>query len=377
MHVVNCRNVNDGLPAALDLLRVHGVREESRNGPVLRMPCPVSTVFARPMERVLFAPWRDANPFFHCCEAIWMLAGRDDLKQLTPYVKRMAEYSDDGGVTQPAAYGKRWRNWEVREGGTAYNWGDQLDWAVERLRKDTGDRRVVIQMWDPPTDKWAAQSGGKDVPCNLTMLPWISGGALRLTVFNRSHDIIWGLFGANVVHFSVAQEYLAGRLGLGVGTLTFISNNFHAYEATMPDIAADYNATRNPYSGLAFPFSDQPAIKPDVQPYSMWTDWAQLKTTDTDRERILQEDLRVFFEHGAVEAATKARWPWLRRVAVPLALAHQHWKGGRGEARYTGALEILERCAAPDWRLAAEQWVRRRYDRWKVKADDGMIHDQG
>ena len=94
MRIIEARNVNDALPQGLTLLHNRGEVENTRNGPVLRIPEPVATVLTHPCERVLFAPWRDANPFFHLVEAVWMLAGRNDLKQLTPYVKRMAEYSD-------------------------------------------------------------------------------------------------------------------------------------------------------------------------------------------------------------------------------------------------------------------------------------------
>ena len=101
MHTINARNAQQALPKGLYLLTKQGVREQSRAGEVLRFPGPVVTVLEKPQERVIFHPWRDANPFFHIVEAAWMLAGRDDLASLTPYVKKMAEFSDDGGVTQP------------------------------------------------------------------------------------------------------------------------------------------------------------------------------------------------------------------------------------------------------------------------------------
>lgn len=89
----------------------------------------------------------------------------------------------------------------------------------------------------------------------------------------------------------------------------------------------------------------------------------------------MQEDLRIFFEHGPFEAATKARWPFLRQVAVPLAMAHQHWKKNRGLDRYTGALEILEQCQATDWHMAAQQWIKRRETKFLKAQDDGVKHD--
>jgi hypothetical protein len=88
----------------------------------------------------------------------------------------------------------------------------------------------------------------------------------------------------------------------------------------------------------------------------------------------MQEDLRIFFDHGPFEAAIKARWPYLRQVAVPLALAHKHYRGVRGPDRFTGALEILSQVEALDWRRAAQDWVLRRQANWLRAQDDGVSH---
>jgi hypothetical protein len=386
MITITARNVNDALPQGVALLRRQGVREDSRNGPVLRAPCPVTTVYERPCERVLFDPVRDANPFMHLVEALWMIAGRDDLKQLTPYVKRMADFSDDGGRTQPGAYGERWRqHWyatdKVEDTDSSYTLRvlDQLNWAIRRLRTNPSDRRVVISMWDPGVDIPAADAGGKDVPCNLNMMPWVSDGRLHLSITNRSNDIIMGLYGANAVHFSLVLEYMAVRIGLPVGTMTVFSNNYHAYLADLPKVeTAGLASWAGPYvTGLVEPlpiFDDWDVSSPSWEKGREKHKEHLDVESDEQRERVLQEDLRVFFDHGAFEASTKARWSFLRRVAAPMALAHEHWRETRGEDRFLGATEILQQVAATDWRLAALEWVGRRHQRWVKAADDGVGH---
>ena len=99
--------------------------QESRSGSVIEFPSPVTTTYKRPEERVLFYKNRDANPFFHLFESIWMLAGRDDVKYLSNFNKRMEEYSDDGH-TLHGAYGYRWREYFLT---------DQLDWIVLHLKR--------------------------------------------------------------------------------------------------------------------------------------------------------------------------------------------------------------------------------------------------
>src|ERR1035437_10077843 len=111
MKVLEVRNVNDALAAGLQYLIAEGLPEKSRNGPVLVAPSPVTTVYLKPLERVLYSATRDANPFFHLMEgAVWMLDGRNDITFLVQFVKQFAAYSDDG-VTARGAYGHRWIHW--------------------------------------------------------------------------------------------------------------------------------------------------------------------------------------------------------------------------------------------------------------------------
>lgn len=138
MRVLTAMNPDQGLNIALDQVLTFGLAGESRNGPVLRFPTPVTTVWATPLNRVSYSEVRDANPFLHLMEAMWMLAGRNDVETMGFYAKQMLAYSDDG-VALNAAYGFRWRHHFGR---------DQLDEAVEILKKDPASRQVVVQIWD-------------------------------------------------------------------------------------------------------------------------------------------------------------------------------------------------------------------------------------
>jgi hypothetical protein len=344
MIVIDTTNAHSALPIALQLLYSKGIKEVTRNGPVLRMPTPVTTVYQNPLERLVFHPWRDQNPFFLCVEALWIIAGRDDLKPLTRFVKRMADYSDDGGKTQPAAYGKRLRGhfWADANDLESEKRLDQLEWVVRRLQANPGDRRVVLQMWDPEVDAAAADRGGKDVPCNLTLLPWVESGHLHLTVFNRSNDAIWGAYNANAVQFGTILEYLSLRVGIPVGTLTTVANNLHMYEVTAPP------------DGPNSEFTDYPllSITPAVLGY--------VGLSGNTVPRICQEDLAMFFEYKTHETQLKARSTYLRSVACPLVMAHEHYKAHTGMDRYTGAQEILRQMPGCEWRLSAQIWLQKR-----------------
>lgn len=358
MIVLSARNVNYALPQGITHLHAFGVREDSRNGPVLRELMPVTTVYEAPNERVCHHPWRDANPFFHLIEAMWMLAGRDDIATLQRYVKSF-NYTDDG-KTVPGAYGKRWRKWPSELG--SYSWGDQLDWAAKRLIANPGDRRVVIQMWDPAIDPERADNGGKDVPCNLTVLPFVTGDELNITVFCRSNDMVWGAYGANAVHFSFLLEYLAARTGLKVGRYYQVSNNFHAYFETAGDPQACWPVDWGPVD---------PYAMGAVRPLPLGSSEEHDLSTDKGSANF-DHWLKLLFDKGA-GAVSGSGWTFLDKVVVPMASAHEHYRKNKGEERYTGAQEILQQMpAGNDWLLAASEWVARREAKWRRAQDDGV-----
>src|SRR6202162_4336063 len=125
MKVIHARNVNDALPQGIDHLLTHCVREESRAGPVLVAPTPVTTVYSHPQERVLFSPARDANCFFHLFESLFYLAGRNDAHWLDQFVHDFSSRFAEEDGTLHGSYGHRWRK--------AFDF-DQLDAVVDILK---------------------------------------------------------------------------------------------------------------------------------------------------------------------------------------------------------------------------------------------------
>jgi thymidylate synthase len=357
MKVINVRNVQAALPAGLEYLDHEGIKRDSRNGPVVVAPGPVTTVYQKPRERVIFWEQRDANPFFHLFESLWMLAGRNDVGFLLNFVKRMKGYSDDG-KTLHGAYGYRWFhhfalvNDPGMEQEIKIQEINQLLSIINMLKRNPDDRRCVLQMWDPSVD---LGNGGRDVPCNTQAYFSISvDGKLDMTVCCRSNDIIWGAYGANAVHFSILQEFIASGVGVPVGAYWQMSNNYHAYLDTLETVKGLINV----------PLGDLVAAN-----YYAHTnrDFEPFPLMQTPVEQWLQ-DLHMFLEEGVVIGL---RDPFFRRVATPMFMAHRAFKENVGAERYTKALEILERCEAKDWRVAAEQWITRRMVKFERSQDDG------
>lgn len=329
MLVIRARNVNHAYVKGSQLLNSIGVKLDSRNGPVLEAPEPVSTIYMAPKERILWDEQRDANPFFHFFESLWMLAGRNDVAFPTQFVKRAGDYSDNG-ITLHSAYGYRWLG----------QWSDQLTTIVDMLRRDPLSRRCVLQMWHSELD---LGTSSKDLPCNVMAHFQVRGGSLLMTVFNRSNDMIWGAYGANVVQFSMLQQYLAERIGVGVGPYTQVSNNFHGYVGEWQKKGLDQ------YSSLS-----EPTI---WDPYSAGTVMSHfLGAWDEEPWDRASRNFFDWADAGTARPILMGHEFW-DRVAVPLFMAHRAWKN---TSTAEESLPYLDLCMASDWSLAGRRWIRRR-----------------
>lgn len=339
MQVITVRNVHQALIEGLRLFQQYGEVRDSRNGKVVYIPGPVTTEYTRPTERVLFWAARDANPFFHFFESLWMLAGRDDAAFVSRFAKQMTEYSDDG-ISLHGAYGRRWRKfWSM----------DQLTIITQRLIKDPNDRRCVLTMWNPLSD---LNYDSKDIPCNTHV--YFSRnilGRLDMTVCCRSNDMIWGGYGANAVHFSVLQEWMAAAIDCKVGRYWQISNNYHAYLHIITPLT-ERLLTRETEDLDYNPYSTQ-----IVQPTKLVQGGAQQWLEDCER---FCKDRNASFKD-----------PFFYNVAEPLWSAHLFYK----EKRYDEALKYVDKCTSSDWRLACSQWIERRQAAHERAKDDGPTYE--
>ena len=385
MHL-KTRNVNTALQALVELFANGPVeshqstnyptvrRTTSRNGRVLVIDEPVTVTYTHPRERVLFNAVRDANPFFHVVEALWMLAGRNDVALPAYYVKRMAEFSDDGR-TLNGAYGYRWRQhqtdiYDDTKGPDPLE-VDQLNILVNHLKANPDSRRAVLSMWNVEDDLLKIDNS-KDVCCNLNVMfslryigleqmtfretrdnPLVPiPGTIRygtphldMTVTNRSNDLLWGMLGANYVHFSFLQEYMAARLGAQVGVYHHVTNNLHVY-VDRPDwkpaeLLSEHEVMHNQYRNIE--------------------DGAELATVPLvqDTQRFDAENTIFLGTHCGDERKTMGftpSEPFLRNVAASMMRAHDLYRDGKREA----ALGACETIQADDWRIACTEWIKRR-----------------
>lgn len=333
-------------------MQKHHIRRPSRNGDVMELPKVVCTEYAQPNERVLFDAQRDANPFFHFMESLWMLAGRNDVAWLSQFNSRIANFSNDG-KTFAGAYGWRWRRGFDLDPLNDPDDCDQLSHLVRMLKANPNERRGILMMWNPQLD--LDQPQNKDVCCNIAIsfyrrpvFPESENvpnfHRLDMVVFNRSNDISWGVYGANIVHMSTLHEYMASMIGCPLGTYSQISVSWHAYAERWRK-----ETGINPETGA----QEVPAQDIDryvigiVRPYPLITD---PESWDMELERWMDCTDLIQLEEPSYKNS------FFPEVAQPLFNAWMHWKC----RDFYSAIDAVTRCKASDWRYACIEWLQRR-----------------
>lgn len=351
-------DINRILPQGLAIVASHGrlvtAASLSNQRETLEVPGVFVTEYTNPRQCVLFDPARDCNPFFHFAEALWIIKGRNDVAFLKQFNAQMAAYSDDGQVFH-APYGYRLRHWtdgQFAEGlpeAPFASSGDQIEKAIKMLRDAPTSRQVAMSIWDP---SWDLGAQSKDIPCNdFLMLKIRQRGhgryVLNMTVANRSNDMIWGAYGANVVQFSMLLMYLAARIGnVGVGTYTQLSDSMHVYTDTpywkhYQDYGPYKGSSPYEFSDLylgvdrenIFGGSDMQRFDAELDKFfAAWdADPLQSPPADLFKDRVVRDLAHVTAAYRLYKAKDKA-----------------------------GALAHVGKLHADDWRLACTQWLERR-----------------
>lgn len=330
------RNTNHLAPAVYADLAAHGIRRDSRNGPVLYFDEPVTVILERPWERVNRTPHRAANPFFHLWEALAMLGGRNSVSLLKFFARNMSSFTDDG-LRYNAFYGERLRA----------TWGDQLDTVIRTLATDPDSRQAVAQIWDPAD----LLRQTKDKACNMSLVFAVDSlGRLKMTSYNRSNDAIWGgVTGANVVHLSFFQEYVACALGRPMGEWAHVSANLHVYVDNPKWAALRDWASPRPSSY----FEEYPADDLERSPALFAPEGRA--AFDAELSWCLTRAEAAAVGHLEELTRTHLRSEFLREVAVPMLNA---WINYRRDGNSYGALQCVGVLPSRnDWRAACEEWL--------------------
>lgn len=178
--------------------------------------------------------------------------------------------------------------------------------------------------------------------CNDMIFLKIRDSKLHITVANRSNDLVWGLYGANAVQFSILQEYMAAWLGIGVGTYRHVSDSLHAY--------------LDGPAGVAWGKVKKALRVQYVAPYSSNTCSVVPLAANF---AAFDKDLRRFFsavDRPSLRAHGSFNSEFFNKVAIPMYNTHAIYReegADRALAYLTGAGNDCK----IDWLMAAHNWL--------------------
>jgi len=167
-------------------------------------------------------------------ELLWFLHGstniREELSQHTPIWDAWADAKGELGPI----YGHQWRKWgapfaqherdkaplltERRGPGI-----DQLQQAIDLIRKDPSSRRIIVSAWNVSDIPHMALP-----PCHALFQFYVSNGRLDLQLYQRSADIALGV-PFNIASYALLLMLVAQECGLTPGVLIHTLGDAHIY----------------------------------------------------------------------------------------------------------------------------------------------------
>lgn len=156
---------------------------------------------------------RGLNTKFMFGEAAWIVSGSNSVEDITQYMKRYKDFSDDG-VFMRGAYGPKVV--------------DQLGYVVDSLENDRDSRQSVMTIWRE------RPGSSKDIPCTVAAQFFVRDNKVDMITTMRSQDIVYG-FTYDVFTFSMiakSVELLLRERGIktGLGKLAVNVGSMHIYK---------------------------------------------------------------------------------------------------------------------------------------------------
>lgn len=142
-------------------------------------------------------------------QTIWTLNAQ------ASYWKPKARFPGDLG----RIYGIQWRHWCGPQGEI-----DQLANAIELIKKDPANRRIIVNAWNPgELDQMALP------PCHLFFQFFVADGKLSLQMYQRTCDMFLGV-PFNIASYSLLLHMVAQVTGLKPGEFVHTLGDAHIYQ---------------------------------------------------------------------------------------------------------------------------------------------------
>jgi thymidylate synthase len=207
-----CESATSAFQFAYKLLEDFGEIVESRIGKAKHLT-DITFCVEDPYKNVCVDKHRKLSLKYLIGEISWYMSGSNKVADIAKYAK-MWNYLTDDGETVNSAYGYR----------IFHRFGfDQLQYAIEKLKKNPYDRQAVIHI------KEASNAPTKDMPCTCLIQFTCQNGRLNAHTYMRSNDIWLGL-PYDMAFFCVLLQIVSKETGLETGMYYHTVGDLHLYE---------------------------------------------------------------------------------------------------------------------------------------------------
>ena len=165
-------------------------------------------------------------------ELLWFLSGSQNIKQMQDAgVHIWDSWADEQGHVGPL-YGYQWRNW----GGEGI---DQLQNAIEKLKTDPTDRRILVSAWNVSDIPKMALP-----PCHMLYQFYLKNNKLSILVYQRSADMFLGV-PFDIASYALLLSLVAAMIGAKPKELIYHFGDTHIYTNHFKQVLTQLK--RDPY----------------------------------------------------------------------------------------------------------------------------------
>lgn len=165
-------------------------------------------------------------------ELLWFLDGDTNIRYLNENgVTIWDEWATGTGDLGPL-YGKQWRSWPTKDGGTI----DQITLLIDALKKNPNSRRHIVSAWNVeylPDESMSPQENVKQgrmalAACHTLFQFYVANNKLSCMLMARSQDYLLGT-PFNIASYALLTHMIAQQCDLDVGDFVWTGGDVHLY----------------------------------------------------------------------------------------------------------------------------------------------------
>lgn len=182
-----------------------------------------------PLVTTKFVPYR-----LIATELLWMISGETSAQYLIDNNNHIWDEWMLPGNELGRVYGVQWRRWRSTSDLASisvnknnvdieFKWVDQLQNAINSIRTNPTDRRMLVSAWNPgELDEMALP------PCHLLYQFYVDGEYLDCQVYQRSADVFLGL-PFDIASYATLMHMVGYVTGKKPRKLIYVTGDTHIY----------------------------------------------------------------------------------------------------------------------------------------------------